>query len=305
MDQLWDMTFDFDGGERESDGIGNESGYSSDKEDDVDEPTTPEESDEPVTDESVEEISPRASDHNSPTGEQIGLTIVNAHCPRSSHTYIARGSDQSSITSFGSGRSLPVTDDDTSDDGKWNMRYLQKKRRLLKRATEFTDLEEAYDASIARETISASLHDSPLWREAKDLAAELCPGKPSSPPKPNQSGLQSSRPNKRPRIDLSSVHHVSSRALDKDVILPKNHLSESCSKIVLPNTFYSEGAWIVKALGIFWNRHEAAETTDDQGTVWDILKDPHSGVISTLHQNVNAASAISLEQAISCTPVAQ
>jgi hypothetical protein len=120
-----------------------------------------------------------------------------------------RNSDKDSSSSDGiqsekgydSGESNSISDisNESEENFKWELAYLQKKRRLLTRACNVLNGEQEYDASIAKKLASTVQVDTPLWMEAREMAG--IKAKSNDPPR-NKGSLAG---DKRSRIDLSSV----------------------------------------------------------------------------------------------------
>lgn len=92
----------------------------------------------------------------------------------------------------------------SSDEERWGIHYLTKKRKLLTKALNVMRREEVYNASIAGSIIiTKSAFDTPLWREAKSMAEYK-----ENATHHSSIHQRSVLGNKRLRIDLSSVYHV-------------------------------------------------------------------------------------------------
>lgn len=93
----------------------------------------------------------------------------------------------------------------SSDEERWEMHYLTKKRRLLTKAVSLMNREEDYNAHMALSLSTRKTFDTPLWMEAKKMSnyTELKNTQHS-----NMHQRKSLLGTKRPRIDLSCVYHV-------------------------------------------------------------------------------------------------
>jgi len=127
-------------------------------------------------------------------------------------------------TGYASGRSStscsPLTSSGTdtppsSDEERWEIHYLNKKRKLLTKAINLMNREEVYNASIAGSLVGRQTFDSPLWMEAKKMAGFTSEASRHSSIHQRKSLLGT----KRPRIDLSSVYHVKGD-IHSDIFMP-------------------------------------------------------------------------------------
>jgi hypothetical protein len=124
--------------------------------------------------------------------------------------------DIQSEKGYDSGESSSISDisNESEENFKWELAYLQKKRRLLTRACNVINGDKAYDASVAKKLVSTVHVDSPLWMEAKELAGIKT--KTNDPPQ-KKSSLAG---NKRSQIDLSSVSVINGYVEGQENVTP-------------------------------------------------------------------------------------
>lgn len=208
------------------------SGYASDREDDSN--TSPEAMSESFSsylngmfgsDDEEDDTSSTTSKEIMPPPPRAFTSRSSSSNPTSSNTssddgnstppaYAAEGEAYTScspLTSSGS-ESPP-----SSDEERWELHYLNKKRRLLTRAIKLMSRDEVYDASMASSFVhnKNKAFESPLWMEAKKMAGYTKRQQHSS-----MHQRASLLGTKRPRIDLSSVYHVKGD-IHKDLFTPQ------------------------------------------------------------------------------------
>ena len=99
---------------------------------------------------------------------------------------------------------------DMSDDEEFELTFLIEKRNILKRYCDVLKSSEYYDASIAKNPLPEV--PNPIWNEAKEMMKEMFevsdgPKVVTSPPI-----VPPVRASKRPRIDISNVSRIDSKA---------------------------------------------------------------------------------------------
>jgi hypothetical protein len=99
---------------------------------------------------------------------------------------------------------------DLSDDEEFDLTFLMQKRNILKRYCDVLKASEFYDASIAKNPLPEV--PNPIWNEAKEMMKELfevSDGPIALAPPPTMPLV---RVSKRPRIDISNVSRIDSKA---------------------------------------------------------------------------------------------
>ena len=156
-----------------------------------------------------------------------------SNTPPSGEGYVSGESDASQSCSPLT--SSPALSDisSESDDDVWELKYLQKKRRLLMRACQVLKRDELYDASIAEQVATSVPLDTPLWKEAKDTLEELGIEN-ANKRKKVASTIQGSSPGKRRRIDMTCVCHISTHADVLENLTPPTCQEKETKPVVVP-----------------------------------------------------------------------
>ncbi len=193
----------------EEDDTGTGSGYASDQEGENEHPAMPEtfssylkgimfdsddDDDDDMSTTSKEAMPPPKPAFTSSSSSDNGVSS-----PPSGRGYASGDSSTSTSPLTSSGSESPPS----SDEERWELHYLNKKRKLLTKALNMMKREEVYNASIAGCLVTRTAFDTPLWREAKTMT-----GYKENVTHHSSINQRSLLGNKRPRIDLSSVYHV-------------------------------------------------------------------------------------------------
>lgn len=198
------------------------SGYSSDLEEEVDERSKIVDSVESVLNSMIAQSDDDDDDDDSsaiamppPSSSPLHNSTTTTHTSTSSLSS-SNNSDDGNLTStvpnfasFSPLSNSPGSESPpSSDEERWEMHYLSKKRRLLSKAYSMMNREKVYDASMALSNATQTSFDTPLWMEAAKTVHYNSEVKHSSSTEHQQ------HQNKRPRIDLSCVYHVKTAADD-------------------------------------------------------------------------------------------
>jgi hypothetical protein len=99
---------------------------------------------------------------------------------------------------------------DMSDDEEFELTFLIEKRNILKRYCDVLKSSEYYDASIAKNPLPEI--PNPIWNEAKEMMKEMFEVSDSPKAVTPPPIVPPVRVSKRPRIDISNVSRIDSKA---------------------------------------------------------------------------------------------
>lgn len=202
-----------------------------------------------------------------------------------------------SSSNYSSSVSSCTLSDSEGDTIESEISFLHQKQSLLKRALIAMQREEAYAASTARETLSKEVDEEKeaLWTEAIEILDILDrrDNKPTTTRRPfcAAPAAKSSRPTKRAKIDLSSVHRISSSTMEED------ECSGLSQESALSFPFKIPGPWMSKVLSGFvptiLNIDEA-----DSLEGWKTANDPNVGKLVIPPSNMSLKGGMLLKDAL-------
>ena len=204
--------------------------------------------------------------------------------------------------------SSPYSSDTDDEDIDSQISFLREKQMLLKRASAAMKQQEAYDAKMARKMMVGTYSSgAPIWLEAKRVLDDLegrNDGKTEirSSKKARVSSDEddmlfkstiSARDPNLPKIDISTVRHISSADIEDDMIGVMNVVKKAeVSRVPLPNS----GPWMAKVLARFLP-HTSRK--------WEVVNDPSLGPMVVPPTNTPIPNRVELKDAVACSPVAQ
>ena len=216
--------------------------------------------------------------------------------------------DPSSLSSSPS----PYSSDSDSEDLDSQISFLREKQMLLKRASAVMKEQEAYDAKMARKILGGPfLVGSPIWSEAKQVLDDLegrndenteypVSKKPRVSSDEDDTSFKpriSLRDPNLPKIDISTVRHISSADVGDDIIGAAMKAVSKTEESRVPLT--TSGPWMAKVLGRFLPR------LPNTSRSWEVVDDPSLGPIVVPPSKISIRNRIELKDAVACSPVAQ
>lgn len=205
---------------------------------------------------------------------------------------------------------------DMSDDEEFDLTFLIQKRNILKRYCDVLKASEFYDASIAKNPLPEV--PNPIWNEAKEMMKELFEVSDSPIAVTLPPSKPSVRISKRPRIDISHVSRIDSKAYtnaaeNTDITL--GSINEKSDKLPI----VCDSNWMVKLLQDLTSaeKHNGvgkaliADVTSTPGGIvtrecGQIKLDPLVGIaLCASEANKAMCPSIAMEDALMITDTAQ
>lgn len=202
------------------------------------------------------------------------------------------------------------------------IRFLQEKQTLMKRAIDAMKREEAYEATRAYKTLKGQFEReiSPLWAEAKDVMEVLVGRENGENEAMNDSiytfedtreePLQES-PLKKTKIDVSNVNFATSSSfINNDIEEPVSHRATP-SPIHERTIFELEGPWVSHVISrtltaSIDNEDGATSSSEKPGKKeWHVLNDPDLGLLVVPPSLLSLRNGIELSDALALTSQAQ
>ena len=216
----------------------------------------------------------------------------------------------SSLSKSGSDESFEEDDSIESE-----IAFLQEKQTLLQRALTAMKREDIYNATKARDVVNGNLPaEALIWQEAREVLDVLKNGGEGSSNRIHESDESATtwaqnttrRPNKRPRIDVSSVIcHSATEADDHPMTAIRS------GRVIANKQVLCAGHWVAQAMAQAFNFPQPGGAgpgppmSPSSNNTWEIMNDPDLGPLVVPPPKLELKIELQLKDALSFTPTAQ